>query len=195
MLSLLLLLLVGTTFAQESGDFAPENSDQLTKVVNDEKFHESFDDFYAEEKSDEEDQESDHIEPDFTIKAVDDVCPNRGTCHYHAFLSPKAFFNAQNACRRAGGNLSSIHNRATNAFLTTFMKKAANSNFVWIGVWKPSSSSTYWNLDESPLNYTNWQYGKRKTSGQWCTAMNIRTGRWWSVNCNARLPFLCTYEE
>ncbi|XP_056387723.1 galactose-specific lectin nattectin-like [Hyla sarda] len=186
MLRLLLLLLVGTAFAQ-SGEFK-ENSDHLSE------------DAYNEMESDEKDLDlslkSDHIKPDFTEKAVGDVCPNKGTCVYHVFFTPTQFFAALSVCRKAGGNLSSIHNWHTNYFLQKFLSKGSrNSNFVWIGVWKSNRSSRYWNIDESPLDYTNWQSGRRIVSGQWCTAINIHTGKWWSINCNTQLPFLCSYED
>ncbi|XP_056387722.1 C-type isolectin Sp-CL4-like [Hyla sarda] len=197
MLSLLLLLLVGATFAQESGDFAVENSDQLSKAANDED--EKLDDAYNEMESDEKDldlsEENHRIKPKFTEKAVGDVCPNKGTCINHFFPTPRQFFVAQRICHSYGGDLSSIHNLKTNTSLKRFVWRCStNVNFVWIGVWKRNTSSPYRNIDGSTLDYTNWAEGLCRNYGQWCAAMNIHTGRWRSVNCNTQLPYLCTYK-
>ncbi|XP_056387720.1 bone marrow proteoglycan-like [Hyla sarda] len=205
MLRLLLLLLVGAAFAQESGDFALENSDELIKAVNDEdeKLDEAFDDAYDEEdeKTDEKDlslsQEIDHIEPDFTEKTEGDLCINKDTCGtYHVFLRPTRFFRAQRICRCKGGSLSSIHNCKTNNFLRILMTRTCrNVSFAWIGVWKRNRRSRFCNIDGSKLDYTNWGCEKRRCRPRrrWCVAMNVRTGKWRALRCNVRLPFICSY--
>ncbi|XP_075705362.1 proteoglycan 3-like [Rhinoderma darwinii] len=201
MLSLLLLLLVGTTFAQESGDYAEENFDQLIKVTNDEGNNfESFDEA-NDEKEDECDenglslsQESDNIEPDVTEKAEDAVCPDKGTCSYHVFFASRTFQRARRICRCRRGNLSSIHSYGTNNFLRRFLRKTCrNISYVWIGVWKRNTCFPYRNIDRSRLDYANWASGQRKSYGRWCVAMNLHTGQWFSLRCRTRLPFLCTF--
>ncbi|XP_069835426.1 proteoglycan 3-like [Dendropsophus ebraccatus] len=197
MLSLLMLLLVGTTFAQESGDFAQESSGQLIKSDNneDEKFDASFDDVYNEKENDEKDLPLSHVEPEFIEKPVDDVSPNKeGTTLYHFFPSPLPFSSAQRVCRSKGGSLTSIRNRKANTRLKRFVWRVSeNTNFVWIGVWKRSKRSPYCNIDGRKLGYTNWASGRCRTDGQWCTAMHIHTGRWRSVSCGSRLPYICRY--
>ncbi|XP_066442772.1 bone marrow proteoglycan [Eleutherodactylus coqui] len=193
MLRLLLLLLVGSAIAQESGDYAPQKEDQLIKAANEEVDH--FDespDEANEEEEDEKDvslcQENELIEPDFTENAT---CPRR---RFHFFSANRGFFKAQHICRCRRGSLSSIHNWGTNNLLRTFLSASyKNGAYVWIGVWKRNSCFPYRNIDGSRLNYTNWGWGQRKVRGRWCTAMNIRSGQWFSLKCHSRLPFVCTY--
>ncbi|XP_073537361.1 bone marrow proteoglycan-like [Phyllobates terribilis] len=199
MWKLLLLLLVGTACAQESGDYEQENNDQLIKVdTNEDNINELFNEDNDEDELDEEDlslnEESDHIETDFTEKAEDAACPNKGTCGYHVFTKPRCFPRARKICRRRRGNLSSLHSCTANSYLQCFLKKSVrNSGYVWIGVWKNKSCRPYRTIDGSKLNYDNWACNQRKSRGHWCVAMCVSTGKWYSFRCRHRLPFVCTY--
>ncbi|KAM4031607.1 proteoglycan 3-like [Anomaloglossus baeobatrachus] len=199
MWKLLLLLLVGTACAQESGDYEQENDEQLIKVAtNEDHFHESSDEFHNEEESGEEDlslsQESDHMEPDFTEKAEYSVCSGNGKCQYHAFRSSLTYHKALGACRNRRGYLSSIHSYSENNNLQKLLKRSVNnSRYVWIGVYKRGTFSSYKNLDGSELDYVHWGCGQRKIFGQRCVAMNTKSGQWFSFRCHTKLPFVCTY--
>ncbi|XP_044154772.1 bone marrow proteoglycan-like [Bufo gargarizans] len=199
MWGLLLLLLVGTTFAQESGDYAQDNSDQLIKAANeDDDNFESFDIDDDEDEFNYKDlslgQESVCIKPNFTEKAEGVMCPDKGTCSHHIFITPNCFGKAQRICRCRRGNLSSIHNAGSNNNLQCFLKKSCrNISYVWIGVWKKNSCFPYGNVDRSRLNYTNWACGENKTHGEWCVAMNVQTGQWFTLKCSTQLPFVCTF--
>lgn len=195
MLGLLLLLLVGTTLAQESGDYAQENAEELMMAANeeDDNIAETFDDAYDEEECDDKDP-SLRIEPDATVEAEDADCPDKGKCGFHVFSSPRPFLKAQRTCRCRRGNLASIHNCGKNGYLRELVRKTCtNVTYVWIGVWKRRRCSPYRNVDRSSLNYTNWACGQRKSRGRWCTAMNTQTGQWFSFSCRTRLPFVCSY--
>ncbi|XP_073537348.1 snaclec purpureotin subunit beta-like [Phyllobates terribilis] len=198
MWKLLLLLLVGTACAQESGDYEQENGDQLMKVAtNEDNIHELFDE-YNEDELDEEDlslsQESDHIEPDFTEKAEHTACPDKGTYKYHIFQESSDFHIATNFCHNRSGNLSSVHNFDENSYLQSLLKESVkNTKYAWLGVWKKGSFSNYRNLDGSNLDYVNWGSGQRKLIGEWCVAMKTNTGQWFTHKCNKQLPFVCTY--
>ncbi|XP_040292215.1 bone marrow proteoglycan-like [Bufo bufo] len=199
MWGLLLLLLVGTTFAQGSGDYVQDNSDQLIKAANeDDDNFESFDtDDYEDEFNDKDlslGQESVCIKPNFTEKAEGVMCPDKGTCGYHIFFSPRRFGKAQKICRCRRGNLSSIHNAGSNNNLLCFLRRTCrNISYVWIGVKKRNSCFPYGNVDGSRLNYTNWACGQNRRHGKWCVAMNVQTGQWFTLKCRTRLPFVCTF--
>ncbi|XP_073537346.1 proteoglycan 3-like [Phyllobates terribilis] len=192
MWKLLLLLVVGTTLAQESGDYPQEIDDQLLRVANDE--------YNDENELDEEDlsvnEESDCIEPDFTEKAEDAACPNKATCSYHIFFRPRRFYRATRVCRNWRGDLSSIHSSKINSYLQRFLRGIVkNSSYVWIGIWKKKTRRSYWNIDGTKWSYTNFAAKQRKSSGRWCVAMNINSGKWYSLNCQTELPFICAFGE
>ncbi|KAM4031681.1 bone marrow proteoglycan-like [Anomaloglossus baeobatrachus] len=200
----LLLLLVGTAFAQESGESGDfdqkDDDDQLIKVPNNEVNNvnnESFDEEDDEEELDEDlslSQEIDEIEPDFTEKADSAACPDKGTCGYHVFSQPRCFQGARRTCRHRRGNLSTLHSSQANSYLQCFLKRSVrNSSFVWIGVWKNKSCRPYRTIDGSKWNYANWGCNQRKARGRWCVAMCTRSGKWYSFRCKKRLPFVCTY--
>ncbi|XP_077113670.1 bone marrow proteoglycan-like isoform X2 [Ranitomeya variabilis] len=186
MWKLLLLLLVGTACAQESGDYEQENDDQLIKVAtNEDNIHELLD----------EDNDEDELDEDFTEKAENEACPHNGTCHqYHVFTQLHCFNKAKEICRCRRGNLSSTHSCTANSNLQQYLKiNARNFSYVWIGVWKNTLCDPYSTVDGSKLNYANWACNQNKTSGRWCVAMCVNTGKWYSFGCNKRLPFVCTY--
>ncbi|KAG8544390.1 hypothetical protein GDO81_022584 [Engystomops pustulosus] len=201
MFTFLLLLLVGTALAQESGDSVPETFiDKLDKAAGDEVdvIDKTFDKDYGEEKWDEEDlslnEEDERMEPEISEKAEDSECPNKGTCRYHVFRQPRPFGCAHRICRCRRGNLSSIHSCSANTGLANVLKRTClNASFVWIGVIKRNRCVPYCNVDGSSLNYANWGCGQPKRGGTWCVAMNRYTGKWVSLNCNTRLPFVCTF--
>ncbi|XP_075144275.1 snaclec 3-like [Leptodactylus fuscus] len=205
MVHLLLLLLVGTAFAQESGDDTQENfADKLMETSQDESdnMEETFDEAEGENESEDEWdgndlsmlEEYDNLKPDFTENAEDSECPEKGRCRYHIFLNPKSFLWAWFTCLRRKGNLASIHSSRANLFLArAFRRHVRNSIYVWIGVAKGRKQSRYCNVDGSRLNYSNWSCGNRKRRGLWCVAMNKLTGKWVSLSCHRKLPYVCTY--
>ncbi|XP_069608919.1 C-type lectin-like [Ranitomeya imitator] len=191
---LLLLLLVGTACAQESGDYEQENDDQLIKVAaNEDNFYKSFDEYYNEDEMDEEDlslsQYSDHSDAEHA------ACPDKGTSKYHIFEESTGFYAANDFCRNHSGDLSSVHSLDENNDLQRLLKESVkNTKNVWLGVWKKNLLSQYRNIDGSDLDYVNWGKGQRKLIGEWCVAMNTNSGRWVSHKCNTSIfPFVCTY--
>ncbi|XP_075113714.1 proteoglycan 3-like [Leptodactylus fuscus] len=211
MLRLLLLLLVGIAFAQESGDDVQENFvDKLKKVADDDgdNIQDSVDGVEGEDETEDDEEDDDQcdekdlslteenhqLEPNFSEKAEASECPDKGSCGYHVFCRPRFFRGAQCFCRRRRGNLSSIHNNCANHHLAGILRRTiSNSAFVWIGVIKRCRHVPYRNVDGSCLNYTNWACGNPKRRRRWCVAMNRFTGQWVSLRCKTRLPFVCTY--
>ncbi|KAM4032691.1 C-type lectin BpLec-like [Anomaloglossus baeobatrachus] len=193
MWKLLLLLLVGMIYAQESGDYAQKNN-QMIK----DKFHGSFEEYKDEDGPDGEDfslgQDSDRIKPDFTVKAEDDACPDKVKCVYQLFTTHKSYNDAEKVCRNWSGHLTSIHHFKSNSFVQGYlMKHIRNNSYVWIGVWKPYANGSYCNIDGRKLDYTNFEYNHQRVKGRWCVAMDISNGLWYSFHCRSQLAFVCTY--
>ncbi|XP_073537347.1 bone marrow proteoglycan-like [Phyllobates terribilis] len=193
MWKLLLLLLVGTVCAQESGDHDQENN-RMIKVSD--KFHESIEEYNDEKGSWGEDlslgQDSDHIKPNFTVENA--ACADKGKCVYQLFTTSNCYNDAEKVCRNWSGHLTSIHSFRENSVVQGYlMRYIRNSSYVWIGIWKPNACRPYQNIDGSKWNYSNWESRQQRSSGHWCVAMDISNGMWYSFHCRTRLSFVCTY--
>ncbi|XP_032917741.1 bone marrow proteoglycan-like isoform X2 [Catharus ustulatus] len=120
--------------------------------------------------------------------------PGTGTCRYVVIRHCQSFHHAQRICaRRFRGRLASIHDYRTNAFLQHLACRHTNSGQVWIGaVSQPCfpHPRCHW-TDGSPWNYSQWSPGHPRPGCRFCTALCTNNGRWRSVNCNRRLPFIC----
>uniref|UniRef100_A0A8C4W6B1 C-type lectin domain-containing protein n=1 Tax=Gopherus evgoodei TaxID=1825980 RepID=A0A8C4W6B1_9SAUR len=112
--------------------------------------------------------------------------------HVPLTLSP------QRLCARCyHGHLASIHNYATNQRLRCTARARTNRGQVWIGgytsrVGPHRCLRSHW-IDHSLWNYSNWASGNPSHASQMCVALCTTGGRWRSVNCQARLPFICAY--
>ncbi|XP_073451327.1 uncharacterized protein [Aquarana catesbeiana] len=116
-------------------------------------------------------------------------CDSEATCHYKLYTCRKNFRSAQHVCRCQRGNLCSIRNSCVNNRLRAFARRY-NQKLVWIGVWRPCFRR-YRNIDGRRLGYTNFGCRQRKRIGKWCVALNISTGKWISVKCWKKLPYIC----
>ncbi|XP_077309974.1 bone marrow proteoglycan-like [Lithobates pipiens] len=176
---LLLLLLLGTVYAQEPGG-----------VEND-----------AEELVDPRSQEDENDMPD-DLEETDlndcqfKTCHNitleghsEATCHYRLYTSARRFGQARRFCRCHRGNLCSIHNACVNNQMRA-LARCHNQSLVWIGLWKPRCRK-YHHVDGSRVSWANFGCGQRKGRGKWCVALNVATGQWISLRCRTRLSFIC----
>ncbi|XP_075071557.1 bone marrow proteoglycan-like [Mixophyes fleayi] len=201
MFRLLLLLLVGTIYAQESENYAygDEGSDQ--DDIEDTADPGSQDD--GSDMSDHlpaTDLSHCHLHKCHNATLVIEkgleragVCPDKGTCHYQVFNCPRNFWTAQSACRCSRGILSSIHNLwANNQVRCLAQRTCRNQHYAWIGMYKYNTCRGYANVDGSRVDYTNWACGQFRTHGTWCTAINLSNGQWYSLYCSTLLPYVCT---
>ncbi|KAM4034921.1 bone marrow proteoglycan-like [Anomaloglossus baeobatrachus] len=201
MLHLVLLLLVGTIFAEKPDD-CPQDHEENTIVpgIKEDK----CDMPEIIENSPLDDCQMDRCKNaslDATSVGLKcgtkhgDKCRSKGTCAYRIISCPRTFPQAQAFCRCHRGSLSSIHNHCVNSYVRLLAQRTFGNRFgfVWIGVYKNCNSNQYVNADGSRLNYTKWAYGYPKRCGTWCTALNLANGQWYNFNCCYRLPFVCTY--
>ncbi|XP_068800153.1 bone marrow proteoglycan [Struthio camelus] len=108
----------------------------------------------------------------------------------------KTFRGAQDVCRRCyRGQLASIHSYSRNVCLRRALRASTNRGQAWIGaVTRPRGRSVYcrW-VDCSAWNYAHWLRGYPLLSGTFCTSLCSANGRWRSVRCRVKLPFICEY--
>ncbi|XP_074854679.1 bone marrow proteoglycan-like [Carettochelys insculpta] len=131
-------------------------------------------------------------------KSFQVVVPSNGThtCRYVFVNSCQTFRQAQRYCARCyRGRLASIHSHSTNEQLRCGARARTNRGLVWIG------AITYrrfrrvcarW-VDRSTWNYANWARRNPRGYFRRCVAMCTNNGRWISVTCRSRLPFICRY--
>ncbi|XP_040176974.1 bone marrow proteoglycan-like isoform X2 [Rana temporaria] len=215
MLHLLLLLLLGTAYAKEPDCFENE-VDELVDPSSQENDNdmledpEEADDFLEdpEEADDlpEDPEEADDLPED--PEEADDLpedpkeadlnemshntlleCDSEATCHFKLYFRGKNFRKAQSVCKRQKGNLCSVQNSCVNNQLTAFARRN-NQKLAWIGVIKPCLRR-YRNVDGTKLNYTNFGFQQCKRKGRWCVALNVANGKWISVKCSKKLPYIC----
>ncbi|XP_075282506.1 bone marrow proteoglycan isoform X2 [Opisthocomus hoazin] len=118
------------------------------------------------------------------------------TYRYVVVTRCQTIHSAERTCAQCyRGRLASIHSSRTNAFLQRQARLCTNRGQVWIGaVTRPRGRSVRcrW-ADGSRYNYAHWQRGFPLRSRRYCTALCTNNGRWRSLRCRVRLPFICEY--
>ncbi|XP_053547653.1 proteoglycan 3 [Bombina bombina] len=194
-----LLLVVGAISAQESGD---ESSGELDEFLSDAEPStcdqcKPEDELDIDSPIDCEAEDYHNVTVEFDKDMADaKVCPGKAGCSFRFFRRRRSFRRARRVCRCRHGQLSSIHNARTNRVLARTARHVRRFRrvirYAWIGVWKRCWRRRYTCVDHTRLNYTNWARRQIHRCGSWCTALNIRTGRWVSLRCKLHLPFFCT---
>ncbi|XP_073446026.1 C-type isolectin Sp-CL4-like [Dendrobates tinctorius] len=200
MLHLLLLLLVGTVFAEKPDDCPQDHQEEhIVPGISEDKcdMPEVIENTPLSDCKMEKCQNVSLDGTSVELKCgtkLSHKCHSKGTCSYHFSSCPRTFSQAQEYCRCNRGNLSSIHSSCINEYVRRQAQCAFGNQFkyLWIGVYKNCSSSQYINVDGSALDYTNWACGYPQMCGTWCTALNLSDGKWYTFNCCTRLPFVCT---
>ncbi|XP_073451329.1 proteoglycan 3-like [Aquarana catesbeiana] len=176
---LLLLLLLGTAYAQEPGG-VENDADELVDPSSQEDENDMPDDLEETDLNDCQFEACHNISLEGRSEA---------TCHYRLYTRARKFRKALRFCRRHRGNLCSIHNACVNNQMRA-LARCRNQSLVWIGLWKPCRRG-YCNVDGSCVNWANFGCRQRKGKGKWCVALNVATGQWVSLKCRTRLPFIC----
>jgi len=81
------------------------------------------------------------------------VKPVAGECKFVVRADKRTWQDAQNECKKLGGNLASIHNVAEHNHLYSKINKGATH---WIGINDLTKEGTYVNADGSPMDYKNY---------------------------------------
>ncbi|KAJ6666774.1 hypothetical protein lerEdw1_020498 [Lerista edwardsae] len=113
----------------------------------------------------------------------------------------KTWNDARAACRKLGGNLATVPNKASQAFLTTLLGSVSAD--AWIGLNDINWNRRFLWTDGSGVYYTNWATGSPKTNDwQWhrggevdCVLM-IKTplreaGYWKDEICKLNNSYIC----
>ncbi|KAM9266627.1 bone marrow proteoglycan [Cariama cristata] len=118
------------------------------------------------------------------------------TFRYIIVTSCQTFPKAQGVCARCyHGRLASVHSYRTNLYLQHQAWLSTNRGQVWIGaITQPAGRIVRcWWSDRSRWNYSYWLSGYPLHSQRYCTSLCTNNGRWRSLSCRVRLPFICEY--
>jgi hypothetical protein len=99
---------------------------------------------------------------------------------------------AEAECVTQGGHLISVHDQATQDFLTGAAFGIAGSDW-WIGLNDQSSEGNYVWSDASPTDFTSWAGGEPNNAGEEdCSHFAVWAGGTWNDQpCDAGLRFIC----
>lgn len=93
---------------------------------------------------------------------------------------------AQEACKDIGANVISILSEKENQFIADQLKKSVQSDSIWLGmIFDTDRNILIW-LDQSEVNYSNWNPGKPlgTLNVDMCAVMDTKSGQWRTVNCD-----------
>uniref|UniRef100_A0A914PR04 C-type lectin domain-containing protein n=1 Tax=Panagrolaimus davidi TaxID=227884 RepID=A0A914PR04_9BILA len=110
---------------------------------------------------------------------------------YFLQANPNYYLEAEQECRNHKGHLTSIHDIFDNMFLTQ-QALLTNLTDFWIGLNDLASSGKWSWMDNSTLDFTDWDKGQPENiSGFDCCAVGMDHGKWISDDCFKRKPFVC----
>ncbi|KAH9490404.1 hypothetical protein Btru_035117 [Bulinus truncatus] len=127
------------------------------------------------------------------------VAPNRIGCPAQGFGygatcyvindTPKTWAEAQQSCAQINGNLATITDRITGAFITSELVNKVSS--YWIGLSNLNGNYTW--VSGSSLLYTSWAPSHTGNEQNMCVAIRSQSpvGLWENLQCQQPQPFLC----
>jgi cysteine-rich repeat protein len=96
------------------------------------------------------------------------------------------WMSAANDCLTRGGYLVSINTAEENAFVTGLLTATS-----WIGLDDLHEANFYWQDDETPMAYSNFEAGQPNGGvGQNCVAQTM-VGEWQDRDCANTMPYVC----
>ncbi|MBN3307386.1 MRC1 protein, partial [Amia calva] len=117
--------------------------------------------------------------------------PFRGHCYSFQSTAFDSWPHASMECLRLGASLLSIEDPLESAFIqhnTDLLQDRAKS--FWIGFYKNVNGQWLW-LDNSVVDYTNWNSGEPSEHNEECVEIYSDTGKWNNINCNSYKPYIC----
>ncbi|XP_069770759.1 macrophage mannose receptor 1 [Narcine bancroftii] len=126
-------------------------------------------------------------------------CPNgwhsyAGYC-YILHRDRKTWQQSLRACRKAEGDLVSIHNIEEQNFIITQLG-ISSINEVWLGLNDLKSSMLFAWSDESPVTFTAWSYQEPShmiNRDEDCVMMNTTNGYWADQMCEMEYGYICKH--
>ncbi|XP_048752140.2 macrophage mannose receptor 1-like isoform X2 [Ostrea edulis] len=109
--------------------------------------------------------------------------------------SALSFNEAKQECSKLGKEyfLASIHSDMENAFIALQLDTTKSYN-VWIGLSDESFESQFIWLDNSPVDFTNWNNGEPNSYSENCAEMIVsgeRIGKWNDAPCSSKRGYIC----
>lgn len=103
----------------------------------------------------------------------------------------KIWNTSQYMCQNMGGHLVVLQDRLTEEIIPIVKEKGINT--AWIGLRRnPSSNSFKW-IGESEVVTGAWAEKEPRGEND-CVAVDVNDGKWKTVSCNNRLPFICAID-
>ncbi|GMR52055.1 hypothetical protein PMAYCL1PPCAC_22250, partial [Pristionchus mayeri] len=99
-------------------------------------------------------------------------------------------------CRKAGGELASIHNQKENDFVRRFAVSRGIVDGLVLGATTQQDGTFTW-VDGSPMDYENYFPGFPKKNFGDCIAMDVSStsGQWMNVDCASKFPVACMRQQ
>jgi hypothetical protein len=131
--------------------------------------------------------------------------PTCGGCSFGSFQGaqyaycekPETWPRAEAACNAMGGHLASVRDKGDNGAIRALHPA---SGYAWIGLHAPLENGVFTWVDESPVQWLNWQVGEPNNHGgaEHCVNQGDITGpagqrstAWNDLPCDWQLPYVC----
>ncbi|KAK2822606.1 hypothetical protein Q5P01_022671 [Channa striata] len=117
--------------------------------------------------------------------------PYNGHC-FHLFQTKKTWSDAQQTCRKEGGDLVSIHNVEDQSFVISQLGYKSTDE-LWIGLNDKKTEGLFDWSDHSTVSFTTWEFGKPavSTNEDDCVLMSGENGNWADSSCKDKHGFIC----
>ncbi|KAF3698791.1 Macrophage mannose receptor 1 [Channa argus] len=117
--------------------------------------------------------------------------PYNGHC-FHLVRNKKTWSDAQQACRKDGGDLVSIRNVEDQSFVISQLGYDS-SDELWIGLNDKKTERLFDWSDQSTVTFTSWELGKptHLDDKQDCVLMMGDKGNWADRVCDEKHGFIC----
>ncbi|XP_022332922.2 macrophage mannose receptor 1-like isoform X2 [Crassostrea virginica] len=110
-----------------------------------------------------------------------------------------SFNEAKEICSKHGRDYSlvSIHSEIENAFIA-LQFDASSTESLWIGLSDESLDSSFSWIDNSPVDFTNWNVGEPNSYAENCGEIIVKSdgvGKWNDVYCSVRRGYICQTQK
>ncbi|XP_053122058.1 macrophage mannose receptor 1-like [Hemicordylus capensis] len=129
------------------------------------------------------------------IKCPDGWIAYAGQC-YRLHRDSKTWKGAQLACRKEGGDLTSIHSIEEHSFVISQLGYNP-TDLLWIGLNDLETSMYFEWSDRTKVRFTKWQRGEPMyiaNAEKDCVIMSGENGYWAEYFCETELGFICKRE-
>ncbi|XP_010784526.1 macrophage mannose receptor 1-like [Notothenia coriiceps] len=117
--------------------------------------------------------------------------PYNGHC-FHLNRAQKKWSDAQQVCRKEGGDLVSIRNVEDQSFVISQLGYASTDE-LWIGLNDKKTERLFDWIDHSAVTFTSWELGKPAvfSDAEDCVLIRGENGNWADRVCDEKHGFIC----